>query len=242
MRRSVFFSVLGAAAATFLLGGTYALATTMSFVLGSTANAPDALTAAVAKNVDAHGGLNGPMIRLTNNSTAGNATALALGVGSKRPPFTTTSSARVANLNADQLDGIDSTGFVQGAGGKLLSNRAQVVPGDSNNLIMSLPSRFDLGYDCPGDLTQDGAIRLVNRSAASVDVVVDEDGFTNVRSVGAGGTAFFYTADSYAAQMAFSLWWTDGRMANMWVFSFHKDNQPDPRDNGCYVHTMALVR
>jgi hypothetical protein len=77
MKRSFPISILGGVLGAMLLGGSYALATTSSFILGSTtANVPDAFTAVTAKNVDAHGGLNGPLIRLTNGSTSTNATAL----------------------------------------------------------------------------------------------------------------------------------------------------------------------
>jgi hypothetical protein len=109
VRRSIFFSILGAATATFLMGGTLALASQTGFILGSTSNAPDALTAVTAKSKDGHGGLAGPMVQLTNKSTGSTASALGLTVGSGRPPLVVNSSTRVANLNADKLDGLDSS-------------------------------------------------------------------------------------------------------------------------------------
>ena len=45
------------------------------------------------------------------NGGAGPALSLLAGTG--QPPFTTNSAYRVANLNADRLDGIDSRGFAQ---------------------------------------------------------------------------------------------------------------------------------
>lgn len=51
----------------------------------------------------------GKLLQLTNNSTAAGSTALGLTVGAGRTPFTVNSSTKVANLNADKLDGLDSS-------------------------------------------------------------------------------------------------------------------------------------
>ena len=50
-------------------------------------------------------GVDGPMVRLTNNNGGTNDTALSLGVQAGEPPMMVNSDRRVANLNADQLDG-----------------------------------------------------------------------------------------------------------------------------------------
>ena len=50
-------------------------------------------------------------LQVTNTSTGASATALGLNVASGHAPFTVNSGTKVANLNADKLDGIDSTGF-----------------------------------------------------------------------------------------------------------------------------------
>jgi hypothetical protein len=54
-------------------------------------------------------GVDGSMVRLTNNNGATNDTALNLNVQSGEPPMTVNSSTKVTNLNADQLDGKDSS-------------------------------------------------------------------------------------------------------------------------------------
>jgi len=54
-------------------------------------------------------GVDGPMLRITNNNADTNDTALNLQVQSGEPPMTVNSSAKVTNLNSDQLDGKDST-------------------------------------------------------------------------------------------------------------------------------------
>ena len=107
-----FTTALIAAVVSAVVSASAAVATTSNFILGSTtANVPDAPTAVTAKNVSL-GGLNAKMLQLTNNSTGSSATALGLTTPSSRPPLIVSSQAKVANLNADKLDGIDSTGFL----------------------------------------------------------------------------------------------------------------------------------
>jgi hypothetical protein len=90
-------------AATTALGATGA-----NFILGkaNSAGAVSKLTANMA----------GPALDLVNQSTASAATALDLQVASGHPPLTVNSSAKVANLNADQLDGKDSAEFLSANG------------------------------------------------------------------------------------------------------------------------------
>jgi hypothetical protein len=58
----------------------------------------------------------GKGLQVNNTSTGVGATALGLNVASGHAPFTVNSGTKVANLNADKLDGIDSTGFVSSSG------------------------------------------------------------------------------------------------------------------------------
>lgn len=57
-------------------------------------------------------GVDGPMVRLINNNADPDDTALELRVQAGEAPMTVNSNTRVANLNADRLDGKDSGGFV----------------------------------------------------------------------------------------------------------------------------------
>ena len=86
------------------LGGTTYAATGGNFILGkpNSASSTTALTAPVA----------GKGLQVTNNSTSAGATALGLNVASGHPPFAVSSGTKVTNLNADKLDGLDSTSFV----------------------------------------------------------------------------------------------------------------------------------
>jgi|SRR5215208_1140566 hypothetical protein len=65
----------------------------------------------------------GPMVRLDNNSTGTAASALDLQVEPGKAPMTVNSSAKVANLNADQLDGKSDTDFYA-AGSKVADSES----------------------------------------------------------------------------------------------------------------------
>src|SRR5215207_7090120 len=54
-------------------------------------------------------GVNGPMVRITNNDAGSDDTALDLRVQSAEAPMRVNSLAQVANLNADLLDGQSSS-------------------------------------------------------------------------------------------------------------------------------------
>jgi hypothetical protein len=60
-------------------------------------------------------GVDGAMLRITNNNGGTNDTALALVVQSGEPPMRVNSSEKVVNLNADEVDGRDSSEFFTGA-------------------------------------------------------------------------------------------------------------------------------
>ena len=84
-------------------------ATGGNFILGNanSAGAVTKLTASIA----------GPALQLVNQSTASAATALSLNVASGKPPLKVNASAgKATNLNADRLDGLNSTRLVEARG------------------------------------------------------------------------------------------------------------------------------
>jgi hypothetical protein len=93
--------VVSITALVVALGGAGYSATGGNFILGraNTASTPSTLTAHV----------NGRALQLTNQVAAANATALGLTVAPGRPPMMVNSPVKVVNLNADRLDGLDST-------------------------------------------------------------------------------------------------------------------------------------
>src|SRR5215208_5847175 len=81
------------------LGGVGIAATGGNFILGTpnTATSPTELSASGAASTSA--------LKVTNTSTAVGATGLELNTPVGRPPMEVNRQAKVANLNADLLDG-----------------------------------------------------------------------------------------------------------------------------------------
>jgi hypothetical protein len=86
-----------------LSGGAAIAATGGNFILGkaNTASSQTSLSAPIT----------GKSLQVTNTSTGAGATALGLNTASGHPPFAVNSGTKVAKLNADMLDGSDSTAF-----------------------------------------------------------------------------------------------------------------------------------
>jgi hypothetical protein len=108
VRRPSLATTLAITALIVALGGTNAYATVTTFMLGATntSNAPTALTASTTAWPTT---ASQRLLQLTNTNTAVGATAMGLNVASGHAPFTVNSGTKVTNLNADRLDGIDSS-------------------------------------------------------------------------------------------------------------------------------------
>jgi hypothetical protein len=103
-RRLVPSPAMGVAlfAVVLALGGQSAYAAATNFLLNTTNTSSSTTTLSASK-------VAGTGLKLTNKNSNATATALGLSVASGHPPFTVNSSTRVANLNADKLDGLDSS-------------------------------------------------------------------------------------------------------------------------------------
>jgi hypothetical protein len=138
------FTVLAVAAALTLGTASAALAGSGVggvFNLGKI-NTVNAITTLV-------GSVSGPSLRIDNNSTNSAATALDLQVEPGKTPMKVNSTTKVANLNADQLDGTDSTAFgrlastkdeafnsiLEGEGFKDLASVTITIPGNQSQLV-----------------------------------------------------------------------------------------------------------
>jgi hypothetical protein len=118
MSRGTLSKVVSVGRATVLVVG---LATVVAVVLGVASMAfagngdPWILgqlnSATTMTRLAGSGGVDGPMLVVTNNDAGSDDTALDLNVQSGEPPMTVNSQTRVANLNADRLDGMNSSSF-----------------------------------------------------------------------------------------------------------------------------------
>ena len=175
MRASTFFRgvVLGAVTSTLVLVVASAIAGTgvgAVFNLGET-NSVDATSML-------QGSTAGPMLQITNASADTGATALGLNVTPGKPPFTVNSDAKVTGLNADALDGLDSSDFVQG-GGSVRSARAVVNTQAAFVPFMKLPGLLDVDVGCVAfEIPPSYGVSLTNTSGGTLDTFVEPSGET----------------------------------------------------------------
>jgi hypothetical protein len=131
------------------LGGVGVAATGGNFILGQSngATSKSSLTAKI----------NDRALAITNLNTGASATALGLNVAAGRPPLIVNSSTRVANLNADKLDGADASSFLA-AGGTAANS----------NLLGGQPSSYYLPVQ--------GSVRQWTYAIAQLDLAGYSDG------------------------------------------------------------------
>lgn len=238
--------VLGAATSTLVLAGTTAFAGTGIggiFNLGqtNTVNASSVLAGSTGGdqldvvNFDtgasstAAGFLGkSPTAPAVNAANTANGPALALSVKPSFAPFTTNSTGHVANLNADQLDSIDSTGFVQGKG-NLWSASASAPPGEYPQLGFGPHGYFQMDYACPSDIATPGTLRFINASEQYAARLFSDNGGANPAFVtltkfiqNTTGYRYFQPAAPGGDGFTFSVRWTDGTLLTAWVFTVQR--------------------
>jgi hypothetical protein len=97
--------VVSITALVVALGGAGYSTTGGNFILGK-ANSASTQTRLVAP-------FNGPAFRIENLSTGANATGLKIVTKASHPPLVVNSVVKVANLNADKLDGLSGVNFTR---------------------------------------------------------------------------------------------------------------------------------
>jgi hypothetical protein len=151
----------------------------------------------VATKITALGGalgVNGPMLKLVNKNAGTDDTALRLEVDPGEAPMSVNSSTRVDSLNADQLDGQDSSQFVPTSTNSFVRNnlyRAESALGLGTQLG---DGTFTLSASCdPGDVMLSGGpanispttdmVESFPSSTTSWTARVDKNGLTDNYSV-----------------------------------------------------------
>jgi hypothetical protein len=165
------------------LGGVGLAANGQSLILGQSNSASSAtsLSAPVA---------GGKALALSNTSTAGGSTALNLNVAQGHAPLTVNANAgRALNLNADKLDGLDSTAFVKS------STLEQVGPvtvaadssGNTSTLVTLGPLTFEKQcYDSGAGVQQVGWYLRSSTAHAAYAAVSEKNGAQDAADMSAG--------------------------------------------------------
>jgi hypothetical protein len=150
-------SMLVALVAVFLsLGGVGVAATGGNFILGqsNSADAPSVLTGNAGTN---------PQLRI---DAAGGGPALSAVVRAGVPPFKVNSSAKVAGLNADLVDGIDSSDLLIGLRGVTSSNQVS-LPNDQATFTTIASTSFTLRTSSPILLLGEASVGYTGTAALS---------------------------------------------------------------------------
>jgi hypothetical protein len=156
-------------------GGTTLAATGGNFILGqsNSASSTTSLTAPVA----------GKGLQVTNTSTGTGATALGLNTASGHAPFMVNSGTKVANLNADKLDGLDSSAFVPNSKLIRVGPVLDVPPpgGIDPNITIATVGHFTFMGQCTRDLFGNDAV------ITDIQSNVAHSTFGSMTQSGAGG-------------------------------------------------------
>jgi hypothetical protein len=186
----------------------------------------------------------GALLRVDNN---GAGTALDLKVGDPAanpatkttPPMKVDSQAKVANLNSDQIDGLNSTDFVQGSGVAISAARS-VTKGDFVYLYDAFQKDrlgFNVAYKCPDPLTNQGLLRFTNYTPGTVNLFSDNGSadpvYTQVAPGGSGASSDYdQPTNPSGERITFQV--QGARVGTIEVFSVH-------RANDCHAQAQALV-
>jgi hypothetical protein len=174
----------------------------------------------------------GKALQITNTNTASGATALSLSVASGHAPFTVNRSTKITNLNADQLDGLDSSALQRRVTGTCAADSAvKSVAADGSVSCAAFPhaSITTIGHaigpfgtfpaaDDLGSFTTAGGTFLLSFSAsASSATAPNEIGAilficsstpcdAGTPGALAADTASFYTTEAHSERTLVSQW------------------------------------
>jgi hypothetical protein len=167
MRKPSPTTVIALLALFVALGGVGLAANGQSLVLGQSNSATSAtsLSAPVA---------GGKSLALSNTSTTGGSTALNLSVAPGHAPLTVSPGAgKVGNLNADKLDGVDSSGFMQGKG-RVVSNHLTLADDGITRPLLTLPGLGVVKTTCSlvGGTTVKSNVSLLNNSGYELEQMI----------------------------------------------------------------------
>jgi hypothetical protein len=229
--RLTYANVMVTILAFIVLGGVSYAATGGNFILGqsNSASSTSSLSAPVA----------GKALQVTNTSTGAGASALGLNVASGHTPFTTNSGTKVANLNADKLDGIDSTGLVRGQG-RILSFDVTDPSGGTAVILFTLPWLQVLS-NCQGT-SANGGTQVNNNTDTPLEVVSDNGGLDPVhhRVDARGGASLIDWDTNPSGEWLTFSFENSGKLATAFVFSYAFHN-PVLNQDICHYQGQVIV-
>lgn len=250
MRKPSAATVIATVALFVALSGVGVAATGGNFILGKPDNTADKTTGL------ASGVTTGPTLELKNS---GGSPAARFNTPNGVAPFVVSNGTKIANLNADKLDGFDSeyflpksgkaadadkldginsTGFIQGVG-NAYQRRIRVVPPDGDPVtqtVLTIPGLGEVVGVCDLNLASDvSKLSFHNSSGESLAVVswktTDPDGSNSSMVIPADGSADIAPLSSSPTIVILQLG-TDAKAATVVA-------SKNASGGSCYLHANA---
>jgi hypothetical protein len=165
-------------------------------------------------------------------SGAGPALSLKVGSGA---PLAVNSSQKVANLNSDEVDGLEGTSFVQG-GGTTIQGKEAIPAGDNQTVLTTSNPNIQVRYICAMNTSDPGSLYISSPGGTEdLNVLIDSSTFSSIQHFvispnGSGAVSLLaYPDGSHTTIQA-----QGTNVATIEVFSFH-------RATDCHVQAQALV-
>jgi hypothetical protein len=145
--------------------------------------------------------------------------AVNVKTGGSTPPFTVDSSQKVTNLNADSLDGIDSSGLIQG-GGRVTGFSTNTNCCDTLAQFYADPSGWlKLFYNCPGDPGAEHDLAVGNSASVDADLIVlNNSAAPAYQRIAAGATSAPISVDITQAFVRIRMAWDGGAVGTADLF------------------------
>jgi hypothetical protein len=195
------------------LGGTTYAATGGNFILGQ-ANTATTQTSLSSNNTGA------PTLNLVN--TAGRPAARFQANGGQAV-FTVSNSIKIPNLNADAVDGLDSSNLVQAIGGGVVRRHSDVLqPGIGQSV--GLDGGLSIQYNCPTTPTNSGTVLISNNSGETIRLFKDFGATNPAVAVVAQGASSTQATNPAGDAITFQTREANGFMVSVWMFSVHRSS------------------
>ena len=198
--------VVAIVALVVAVGGQSAYAVAANFLL----NTSNTSTAQTVLNGSAVSGK--AALQVTNTSAGAGGTALGLSVASGHAPFTVSSGAgKVANLNADLLDGKDSTAFTSGTGGNNWGG-ATIAHGTSAVFAGIGGARgYQVSATCQASLSP-RSWTIANTGTTTFDLYSTVTGVADIHKLTAGSSVALLEASVGPQSVTFQLFWPGSKL------------------------------
>lgn len=177
-------------------------------------------------------------IDISNDTTAGG----GLTGADIRPDALTGADIQEQSLatvrNADKLDGLDSSAFVQGRGA-VEEGAAAIGAGNgfAQIVLATADPAIVVAYNCPADLTQNGVLVFANNSSDLANVFSDNGGTSpEYRQVPGIGGRWDQFAAATGEHVTFQIQIGGPKIMTIEVFSVHR-----AASNDCHVAALATT-